>query len=57
MYGLINVFATQQFLQFLMAVISFVIGLITCKELKGAQIASNCLLWVKSYANEQKCKQ
>ena len=32
-----------------------VIGLIACNELKGAQI--NCLLWVKSYANEQKCKQ
>ena len=39
MYGLINVFATQQFLQFSMAVISFVIGLIARSELKGAQIA------------------
>ena len=37
--GLINVFATQQFLQFSMAVMSFVIGLIACNELKIAQIA------------------
>ena len=55
MHVLINVFATQQFLQFSMAVISFVIGLIARNELKGAQI--NCPLWVKSFANEQKCKQ
>ena len=37
--GLINVFATQQFLQFSMAVMSFAIGLIACNELKIAQIA------------------
>ena len=39
MYGLINVFASQQFLQFSMAVMCFVIGLIACNELKIAQIA------------------
>lgn len=36
MYGLINVFATQQFLQFSVAPISF---LVAQKELKIAQIA------------------
>ena len=39
MYGLINVFATQQIFAVSMAVISFFTGLIACNELKIAQIS------------------
>ena len=52
--------APQQSAQFSMAAISFVIA---CKELKIVQIVQinqpfqlSHLLWVKSYANEQKCR-